>query len=114
MRKAIYVLIFFLFFGFANSVLAEMITFAPFYVIDRSQLFCSLYSQDQKIYVRFNIGITIGAPELAISCEDKWDWQKVPKILSSIANYINKNNEIDALKMLSSAGLSGLKVVKQR
>jgi len=50
---------------------------------------------------------------IEISCEDKWDWEKVGKASNAIATYINKNNDIELIKMLKGAGLSNCKFIEE-
>ena len=101
-----------LLFTVADSVFADMVTLGGMWIIDRSNILCRLYTEkpDYKILVMINLGFTINSPKLTISCDDKFEQGKVEKASKSIANYINKNDDIDPLKMLSNAGLSNCKI----
>ena len=94
----------------ADSAFAEMITFGGTLFADRSNIFGRLYlGKDHHIAVKIYIGHGLGEFEANLTCTDKWHEEKVIKATRSIADYINKNNDIDPFKMLSSAGLSGCK-----
>jgi hypothetical protein len=106
-------------FGFAYISHAEIVVFAKRYFIERTTIRGQLYNTGpnagDKVHVQIIAGTTglagmagqfVGAYTIDFNCNDKWDWDKVEKAASSIAQYINKNNTIDPIKMLSEAGLS--------
>ncbi len=106
MKKIICASVFLLFFGFVNAAWADMITIydgrGMYTVGNRSSAFLGFSVHSDK---RNQIIVTFGTEPYL--CQDKWDREKAHKAANSIANYIDKNNDIDILKMLSEAGLSG-------
>jgi len=116
-KKILYAAVFLMSFAIADSALSEMVTFGGIFVIDRSHIYIKLIqirektSDEGKIQVNIILGM-MGEAGWALRCEDKWDYEKVKKASNSIATYINKNNDIEILKMLSNAGLSGCKVTR--
>lgn len=117
-KMIVYTGVFLLSFIIADSVLAEMVTFSGRWIVDRSNITSVLSpvretpSSKDKIRVIIHVVPGISGWEFRFSCEDNWDFEKVKSASKSIANYINKNNDIDPFKMLSDAGLSGCKVEK--
>lgn len=108
-----------------NTAHAEMITFASRYFAERSGIRGYLANSGEQGGNKIQVEILIGSTDIhgpmgtfpssfkfTFTCEDKWDWEKVRKSTNSIANYINKNNDIDLLKMLSESGLSGCKWIQ--
>ena len=111
-KKILFVGAFLISFIVANSVLAEMVSFGPF-VLDRSNIYAIVSEKGAKFDVELGVyGMLFGKEiKLESICEDKYDWEKAIKTTNSITDYINKNNSLDLLKMLSDVGLSGCKVV---
>jgi len=89
---------------------AEMITFGGTLFADRSSIIGRLYmGKENYIAVKIYAGHGLSDFEVNLICTDKWHEEKVIKATRSIADYINKNNDINPFKMLSNAGLSGCK-----
>lgn len=111
-----------------KSATAEMVVFENI-ILDRSNIIASVFPgaeqktpqpkfpDDYKIYVDIGFiaggvpGTGWGPMRWKYQCRDKWDSQKVNKVKNNIADYINKNNNIEVLKMLSNVGLSGCNCV---
>jgi hypothetical protein len=94
----------------ANCAFAETVVFARRYVVDRSNIIVDFNAVQEKIHVSLAFASGMAAVEIKFSSEDKWDWEKVHNASKAVARYINKNSDIDPFKMLTEAGLTGLKL----
>jgi len=102
-----------------NITNAEIVTFGKRFFADRSTIRGELYTTSKELGETIGVNVALGEPKvvtisgvvtsfvLQFRCKDKWNWEKAEKAANSIAQHINKNNNIDPLKMLSEAGLSG-------
>ena len=98
--------------GVAINSYADTVTIGKRYFADRSIIMGSLYSSGGKIQVEICIASGLREWYLEFSTEDKWDWKKVENASKAIRKYINKNDDIDPFKMLTKAGLTGVKYKK--
>lgn len=96
----------------ANPIFSDTVTFAKRYFVDRASIVGEIYSSGDNKGDKIQIRMVIGGPfglKIKFSCEDKWDWGKVARASKSIRKYINEKDDINPIKMLSEAGLSGCK-----
>jgi len=83
---------------------AEIVVFAKKYFVDRTLINGELQKyKGSKVQVNIYIGNFV----MTFRCDSKWNLEQVARASNSIRNYINRNDDIDPLKMLADAGLSG-------
>ena len=87
---------------------AETVKLSDEYFGDRSMISGTVFSNGGKIAVKINVGTGMAGWVLTFYTADKAEPDKIKNITKFISQYINKNNDIDPIKMLTEAGLTNV------